>query len=278
MKTNEINPFVRYARKKEQGFSDHDFVASDHRIFYCLAGNVTFYINHISYELLSGDVLYWPAGSKYHIKKDSFYELTGCNFDFTQQASSLTTPIEPVQKNGALSSPLENVSIDDTHLFSNPFLLKNMFVLESKFLEIAEEYDTMQIYYAQRCSAILKDILISCVRFSETDYNSKSAKLAQQILLYLRTNYAENITNRDIGMHFKYHPNYLNSLVQLHTGKSMHRYLMEYRINKAINLLLSSELSITEIALLVGIPDMKHFSKAFKNITELSPSVYRSRR
>ena len=153
-----------------------------------------------------------------------------------------------------------------------------MFVLENRFLEIAEEYDNMQIYYAQKCSAILKDILISCLRFSETDHNSKSANLAQQILVYLRDNYTDNITNSDIGIHFKYHPNYLNSLVQLHTGKSMRRYLMEYRINKAINLLLSSELSITEIALLVGIPDIKHFSKTFKNITGFPPSVYRSGR
>ena len=55
------------------------------------------------------------------------------------------------------------------------------------------------------------------------------------------------------------------------------KYLSLLRLEKARQLLESSELSITEIALMVGFTDIHYFSRSFKSHTGLSPSEYRDR-
>lgn len=277
MKLCEMNPFVRYARRSERGFTDRLFVASDHRIFYCSDGNAKFQIKNHIYDVKNGTLIFWPAGYEYRIFDNQLSEISGCNFDFTQAHNSLTVPIIPQEKISGMKRPLEILHFEDTQLFNQELVMEHMEVLESKFREIALEYESRRIYFSERCSAILKDILICVVRFSKTDYNGKSSKLAQEILQYIRKNYQKNITNETIAGYFGYHPNYLNSLVLQNTGSSMHQYLLEYRVNLAVDLLQSTDLSVIKIAEEVGIPDNKHFSKLFKNKVGLAPTAYRKK-
>ena len=55
-------------------------------------------------------------------------------------------------------------------------------------------------------------------------------------------------------------------------------YLQELRIQQAMLLLASPDLSITEIANSVGYNDSSYFSRVFKQETGETPKVYRSQR
>lgn len=57
---------------------------------------------------------------------------------------------------------------------------------------------------------------------------------------------------------------------------TMHRYIMNYRIEKALQLIISSNLSFNEIAVLSGFKTQSHFTKCFKRITGKLPSDYRT--
>ncbi len=59
------------------------------------------------------------------------------------------------------------------------------------------------------------------------------------------------------------------------TGMSPVEYRNNLRIQKAIILLKSGEHTISEVAEMVGINDNKYFSKQFKKITGVAPSVYK---
>ena len=52
-------------------------------------------------------------------------------------------------------------------------------------------------------------------------------------------------------------------------------HIKDLRIEKAKNLLKSTDKSITEIAALCGIPDYNYFTKVFKSETNETPSKYR---
>ena len=52
-------------------------------------------------------------------------------------------------------------------------------------------------------------------------------------------------------------------------------YLTELRINKAKELLSGDDLSVQDVAEMVGYQDLKYFSKLFKRITGVSPSDYK---
>ena len=53
------------------------------------------------------------------------------------------------------------------------------------------------------------------------------------------------------------------------------RYVKQYRLQKAAELLVSSEEPISEIAFSCGFQEMSYFARAFKEIYSLTPSAYR---
>lgn len=59
------------------------------------------------------------------------------------------------------------------------------------------------------------------------------------------------------------------------TGQTFHTYLNNFRIKKAVHLLLETSSSIESIAYMVGFNDSKTFSRVFKAITGNSPRDYR---
>jgi len=62
------------------------------------------------------------------------------------------------------------------------------------------------------------------------------------------------------------------------TGMSVAGYLAAYRIRRACDLLLTSDLSIKTVAYSVGYHDPLYFSRRFKEATSYTPSAYRTLR
>ncbi|HHQ6537712.1 TPA: GlxA family transcriptional regulator [Serratia fonticola] len=66
-----------------------------------------------------------------------------------------------------------------------------------------------------------------------------------------------------------------NRRFKLATDISPLQYILKARIEIAINMLQSTNLSIQEIAIFVGYQDITHFNRQFKRISNVSPSDYR---
>lgn len=92
---------------------------------------------------------------------------------------------------------------------------------------------------------------------------------------YIENNYFRNIKISDIADYIGINRSYLTSCFKKSMNMSPHRYLLEYRMKKAENLLLSSNKSINQISFEVGYEDSLAFSKVFKNFTGMSPKSYR---
>ena len=69
---------------------------------------------------------------------------------------------------------------------------------------------------------------------------------------------------------------YIARLFRKYEHMRPYDYLMRLKIDKAINLLLASNLNIKQIALMSGFDDPYHFSRIFKKRFNLSPSQYRN--
>ena len=57
-----------------------------------------------------------------------------------------------------------------------------------------------------------------------------------------------------------------------------HQYLMQKRITKAKELLCNTDISVTEICVIVGFESLGSFSALFRKIAGVSPSFYRNNR
>ena len=94
---------------------------------------------------------------------------------------------------------------------------------------------------------------------------------------YLEDHYAERIRIADLVSHIGYGRARLFELFKRHTGLSPNDYLLRFRIRKAQELLVQTDLSVREIARRIGMPDSGYFSTVFRRQTGHTPTVYRER-
>jgi AraC-like DNA-binding protein len=71
-------------------------------------------------------------------------------------------------------------------------------------------------------------------------------------------------------------PNYFSDLLRSETGKNTQDHIHYYLMEKAKNLLVNSDLSISEIAYELGFEYSQNFSKLFKKKAGVSPSLFRT--
>jgi len=274
----QFRPFVRYARKNEQTILPGQLRAIDHRLFYCHCGSGYYEIHGNTYAFLPGTVVYIPAGVPYRLLfGEEIPVFSGCNFDFFQDNTYLAEPIPPVplakfQEGDILEKQISRQS----HIFARPLFLDNAFSLEYKFLEIAEEFQRHSLYCDEYCSAVLNVVLIRIAQIWQARSVGIDDRKGNAILGYIHAHYDVPLTNGQIAEHFGYHKNYISSLVRKYTGLPLHRYLLRYRMHVAVGLLQSTDLSVGEVAANVAMPDIKHFSKCFKNVMGVPPSRFRT--
>ncbi len=287
MKTNlsfsEIKPFIRYSQKLNITPQSRflALTAYDHRFFFCADGHGYIDIDGTRYPMNKGCVLIWQAGLKYNIvcESDETMLLLGFNFDYTQNGSLLRAPIPPSGSDFDEASILERLFFTDTPCLNSVVYLNNMHLLEKDIRQICDEYICHRSFYDVKTSALFTSILTEIVRdcMLEGDNIRRSKNKVEEILHYIAQHYNEEVTNRDLGSIFGYHPNYINHLVVQHTGMSLHKYLLSYRINRAIEMLQTTDLPVSEISEQVGFCDYNHFLKYFKRSTGYTTKAFRAK-
>ena len=96
------------------------------------------------------------------------------------------------------------------------------------------------------------------------------------LIEYIRANYSENITVAQMAEILNVSQSHLFGIFEKATGTSPVRYLNDYRLSIASDLLRRTNKSIKEISERVGIGDQFYFSKLFKAKYDLSPQKYRN--
>lgn len=107
----------------------------------------------------------------------------------------------------------------------------------------------------------------------------RSAKdLMEDVRRYLEEHFMESIGSDKLQQVFGYNKTYISNVFSEVFGMPPGKYLAKLRIDKAIVLIFERpELSLRQIAELVGYEDSLYFSKVFKNATGLSPREYKER-
>ena len=121
-----------------------------------------------------------------------------------------------------------------------------------------------------------------CTLLMEQSWNPEEATTAPKKLSvaevkeYLEQHYAEKITLDDLSKQFFINKYYLTRVFKEQFGQSITAYLTSLRITHAKQLLRCSEKSVEEIGLECGLGQLHYFSRVFKEVEGVPPSVYRS--
>jgi Response regulator containing CheY-like receiver domain and AraC-type DNA-binding domain len=94
-------------------------------------------------------------------------------------------------------------------------------------------------------------------------------------LKYIKEHYYENISLQKIAGMVELSPHYLSSLFKSEFGSGLIGYVTQFKIEKAKELLMNTNLKSYEIAEKVGFTDESYFSRTFKKITGIRPIEYK---
>lgn len=100
--------------------------------------------------------------------------------------------------------------------------------------------------------------------------------IIQEVLEYIDTHYAQEMTLHLLAEKFHINAMYLGQLFKKNSGMSFSKYLNDFRITKAKQQLLQTNLTIAQIGENVGYDNQAYFYRMFKTVEGISPKEYRA--
>lgn len=278
MRLAEILPFVRQAivSKMSLGvYISYKLRTRDHRLFYIMGGRGSIVIEGESYPIRSGMIVLFRSGTEY-IWQVGDMRYIAVNFDYTEESSHLKRSFH-VERAEALDSVLEpNISFSDAEVLNSPIVLYDAASLEPMLMNIVSEFGVGGEYSSEYVSSLLKTAIIAIARkrSTKTSIHTSDKSIVKDVIAYVGANYTRPIKNTDIAAALHLNPSYMNRVFKAHTGISVRAFIIDYRVNAAIDLILGGELSSAELAAAVGFSDVPHFIKTFKLHTGKTPKSY----
>ncbi len=196
--------------------------------------------------------------------------LTGFrNFEYAQQAVKL----------GVTRFLLKPSKIDELEeaigAMTNNLMLKGTFGDEE---ESAEVWD-MDIPYEK----YLYDIFIKDrPQLDESTgerlkFTVANTYIVKNAIVYMYENYREKLSLADVAEHCFVSNWHLSKLLNRYVGKGFLEILNRIRLDKAKEILDTTNIKILTVSEMVGFQDVTHFSRIFKSYEGISPTEYRVR-
>lgn len=187
-----------------------------------------------------------------------------------------------------------NVNVDNSlirivlYILNNPILelspselsdLQHTFTDLEKFAEANEEDTfTKEIIASGIRAFVYKVCRIISLRIERSEYarmNTRKYEYFKRFFALLATEYKQHRNVNWYAEQLNLSTKYFTSLIRQVSGRTTVDWINDRVIYEAKNLLLYSEMSITEIAYHLNFPSTSFFSKYFKNIVGINPSEFR---
>jgi AraC-like DNA-binding protein/mannose-6-phosphate isomerase-like protein (cupin superfamily) len=149
--------------------------------------------------------------------------------------------------------------------------------LRSLFEMVYDEFTAIRPFSPDLISCYLQAIFLQ-IRQHFSEPSREASTLVERCLGYIHEHYARDFDIDELASQVAVSPSYLFRLFK----KKMHVTPMHYRnivrIDKAKLLLADQALTVDDVAERVGYEDPKYFSRVFRDLAGVSPSVYRKER
>ncbi len=119
---------------------------------------------------------------------------------------------------------------------------------------------------SHKCSILCKEDYVKSFKRLDT-FNST--------IEYIDRHFDEELNVTSLANQFYISPSYFSHLFKARANKSVIEYINEVRIHHAKSYLEKEDISIRDIAGLVGFSDINYFSRKFKAVTGMTPTEYK---
>lgn len=240
-----------------------------YELFYVKHNSVRMFINNSFYDLHSGDFILIPPREIHHTRYLSDKTTTRVNIYFKWE--------DLVDGNFFKSEYLSN-HFAQIGTFRIPEIYRHK--IHALFDEMMAEDRSEDLGFDNVLHLQLKQLFFYLIRYckSNTDAFLHINIQDEQILLsarYMNENYMKDIDLKTLSALAGFSPSYFSKKFKKTTGMGVKEYLSFLRLKQASIELLSTDLSITEIAIQCGFNNSNYFKDAFKKMYHLSPREYR---
>lgn len=129
----------------------------------------------------------------------------------------------------------------------------------------------------EECGELLKYMVKKYCRLVNKHSQRNYSLLIQKVITQIESDIASDLSLNNLAKIFEVNPSYLSSLFKKETGNTLTDYVNKQRIERAKELLVSTNIQIQNIAQRCGMLDVNYFTKTFKKYTDLTPKKYREK-
>jgi len=133
----------------------------------------------------------------------------------------------------------------------------------------AQEYPDYTVH-----SALL--LLLGELSAAQAQSRTQGIPFLASISEYVRINASRQLSVKNVAQHFGYHPDYVSSLFRKHYGISLKQYINNAQISAIKGFLITTNLSVKELASRFGWENENEFIHFYKYHTGIGPAKFRS--
>lgn len=282
-----INPHVRMIFVTKLSFfvpeTVHHKLSLTYRFLLLLRGSFRLCCNGREEQCSQGDIVFMPPKQEYETVFSIDAEVMNIFFDFYPGKLQSDKGLEPITNFFIMTGyetldPTkysERIFFDDMPEFNELFVIHKLPDAEDKCRELYHLYTNTTRHSRLRLNAKLTEFIIDVADYFAVQKQNPSRSAAKTIINYINAHYNERLNCRSVAEHFSYHPNYVNRIVRELTGITLHDYITGVKIQHANQLLLETDMTITDIAYYLSFHDSSHFSSVYFAHTGMKPSERR---
>ncbi|WP_165763704.1 helix-turn-helix domain-containing protein [Halalkalibacter urbisdiaboli] len=245
--------------KVSSSWSGKNFKPHFNKFYYFLDGEGFICINGQRYHPKPGQLFLLPAGAtqSFGTVKEHTYEKYWCHF---------TAKIGELHLLQVIEAPIF-ITVDDQQ------------AVEHKFKNLVQYSKSEELYSEFLSQAILLELLSMFMKENQQQpeiqlVSAPSISKINKVLKFIDEHLAENLSVDYLSGMLNFHPNYFIKVFKNCTGYSPIQYINHQRFEKAEQMLVMSDLTVSQIADKIGM-ELTYFSRKFKEKTGFSPRAYR---
>ena len=147
------------------------------------------------------------------------------------------------------------------------------------FEKILDEYKSRRPHRKELIRILFGELVIHFLRQvsasksdAPADTQKNTSMLVHRICAYIKYNFnTEDLSVNSLAKHFYLSPNYLGTLFKKETGVSCTTYIKDHRLQFGRSLILSTSLSVSDVADKCGFASSAYFTKEFRKRYGVSP-------
>lgn len=264
-------PYTQYyMRKPRKAFHIPVHWHDEVEIIYIQKGNISIYIQEEVFHAKQGDLFFVNTGELHFMESDDMgveyytllFPLTFLSF---QIEDALETEVFlPLRQKKLLFPRLLN---DVTEKIQVCKMIQELIAVNDK-KETGYQLRT-KILLLEMIEYLLKEKAFLQANFAN------NTDIQRELITFIQKHYTEKITLSMLAQEFHLSEKYVSWYFKEHFSISFMQYVLHLRMSKAKDMLVSTDLSITEVALACGYPSVNLFIRNFKEVHGVTPLQYR---